>query len=314
MRLVFAGTPDAAVPALLRLLASPHDVAAVLTRPDARAGRGRKSVASAVAQVASDRGLRLLQPASASDPDLLAQLTELSPDCCPIVAYGGLIPASLLALPKHGWVNLHFSLLPAWRGAAPVQHAVLRGDEVTGASTFRLDEGLDTGPVFGAVTETVLATDTSGELLRRLAISGAELLLQTLDGIESGKLRPVPQSSVDVSLAPKVTVDDARVRWDVPAFHIDRQIRACTPSPGAWTTFRDERLKVLPITALADEVAPSNDAVLRPGELSVARAEVRVGTASHQVRLGQVQPQGRRVMQAADWARGLRVLPGETLL
>jgi methionyl-tRNA formyltransferase len=307
MRLVFAGTPAAAIPSLTRLLESSHDIVAVVTRPDALTGRGRQLVASPVAVVAREHHVELLQPERPTDGSFQSRLTALAPDCCAIVAYGGLIPATLLNLPPHGWVNLHFSLLPAWRGAAPVQHALLRGDELTGASTFRLDEGLDTGPVFGAVTEQIRATDTSGDLLERLAVSGAELLVRTLDGIESGELHPVPQSSDGVSTAPKISVDDARVDWRSPAIHIDRLIRASTPTPGAWTSFRGERLGLLPV-AIADEPP-----LLAVGEISASKSRVLVGTGSHAVVLGQVQAQGKRFMPAADWARGVRIQPGEAL-
>lgn len=304
MRLLFAGTPEPALPSLRALLASRHEVVAVLTRPDAPAGRGRRLAASPVAELAADAGLEVLKPARPSDPAFLARLAELGPDACPIVAYGGLIPRAALDIPRFGWVNLHFSLLPAWRGAAPVQHAIRHGDDFTGASTFRLEEGLDTGPVFGVVTEEIRPTDTTGDLLERLAAAGARLLVATLDGIEDGELRPVPQSPDDVSLAPKVTVDDARVDWAAPALAVDRQVRSCTPAPGAWTTFRGERLRLGPVRLDADRG-------LAPGELAADRTGVRVGTGSSAVLLGEVRPQGKRAMPAADWARGVRIAPGE---
>jgi methionyl-tRNA formyltransferase len=304
VRLVFAGTPEPALPSLRALLASRHEVVAVLTRPDAPAGRGRRLAASPVAELAADAGLEVLKPPRPSDPAFLARLAELGPDACPIVAYGGLIPRAALDIPRFGWVNLHFSLLPAWRGAAPVQHAIRHGDDFTGASTFRLEEGLDTGPVFGVVTEEIRPTDTTGDLLERLADAGARLLVATLDGIEDGELRPVPQSPDDVTLAPKVTVDDARVDWSTPALAVDRQVRSCTPAPGAWTTFRGERLRLGPVQLDADRG-------LAPGELAVDRTGVRVGTASSAVLLGEVRPQGKRAMPAADWARGVRIAPGE---
>ncbi|HSI92086.1 MAG TPA: methionyl-tRNA formyltransferase [Jiangellaceae bacterium] len=307
MRLLFAGTPDVAVPSLQAILASRHAVAAVLTRPDAPAGRGRKLAPSPVAAVAAQAGVEVLKPARPRDPEFLERLAEIAPDCAPIVAYGGLIPKPALDVPKHGWVNLHFSLLPALRGAAPVQHAVLAGDDVTGACTFRLEEGLDTGPVYGRLTETVHRTDTSGDLLARLAESGARLLVATLDGIEDGTLRAEPQSADGVSLAPKLTVDDARIDWSAPAMRVDRLVRACTPAPGAWTTFRGERLKVRPVRP---EPEHSN---LGAGEIDAAHDGVRVGTGSHRVLLGEVQPQGKRAMPAPDWARGVRIEPGERL-
>ena len=290
----------------------------MITRPDAPSGRGRSLVASPVAKaaVAADRGIELLQPASPRDPAFLERLVELAPDCCPVVAYGALVPPAALGIPVHGWVNLHFSLLPAWRGAAPVQHAILHGDDVTGATTFRLEAGLDTGPVYGVLTESIRPTDTSGDLLARLAVSGAELLVATLDGLASGALRAEPQSADGVSLAPKLTVDDARVDWAAPALAVDRRIRACTPAPGAWTILRGERVKLGPVRVDAvpldsESSAGTGTAALAPGVVRVERTSVRVGTGSAAVLLGEVQPQGRRLMAAADWARGLRLTSGE---
>ena len=311
MRLLFAGTPEVAVPSLRALIGSAHEVLAVLTRPDAPVGRGRSLRASPVAMVAREAGIETLTPDRPGDPVFLARLAALAPDCCPVVAYGGLIPAAALAVPPHGWVNLHFSLLPAWRGAAPVQHAVLHGDDVTGASTFRLEQGLDTGPVFGMVTEAVRAQDTSGDLLGRLAEAGAGLLVATLDGIAAGRLVPAPQPADGVSYAPKLTVDDARVDWTTPALRVDRLVRACTPTPGAWTEFRGERLKLGPVRPVAGALV--SGAPLPPGQIAVDRAGVRVGTATTAVRLGQVQPAGKKPMPAADWARGTRPEPGEGL-
>lgn len=307
MRVLFAGTPDVAVPSLRAILASDHTVVAVLTRPDAPAGRGRRMVPSPVAEVAAEADIEVLKPARARDPEFLARLEQIAPDCAPVVAYGGIIPKAALEIPKHGWINLHFSLLPAWRGAAPVQHAIMAGDDITGACTFQIEEGLDTGPVYGRLTETIRPTDTSGDLLARLADAGAKLLVATLDGIEAGRLVAEPQPAEGVSMAPKVTVDDARVSWTAPAMRVDRVIRACTPAPGAWTTFRGERLKLRPVRLGADA------GNLAPGLIDVSRDAVRVGTGSHPVLLGEIQPQGRRAMPAADWARGVRIEPGERL-
>ncbi|MDX2848103.1 methionyl-tRNA formyltransferase [Actinacidiphila glaucinigra] len=308
MRLVFAGTPEVAVPALDALLASGrHEVVAVVTRPDATAGRGRKLVASPVAQRAEEAGIEVLKPARPRDEDFLARLREIGPDCCPVVAYGALLPRVALDVPARGWVNLHFSLLPAWRGAAPVQHAVMAGDEVTGAATFLIEEGLDSGPVYGVVTEDVRPRDTSGDLLTRLSHSGAKLLAATMDGIEDGALVARPQPAEGVSLAPKITVDDARVDWNAPALRVDRVIRGCTPAPGAWTLFGGERLKVGPVTLLPERTD------LAPGELEVTKRAVYAGTGSHAVELGEVRPQGKKPMPAADWARGVRVPSGERL-
>ncbi|KRV50398.1 methionyl-tRNA formyltransferase [Wenjunlia vitaminophila] len=308
MRLVFAGTPDAAVPALDALLASDrHEVVAVVTRPDAPSGRGRRQTASPVAVRAQEAGIEVLRPSRPRDPEFLDRLRELAPDCCPVVAYGALLPKVALDIPTRGWVNLHFSLLPAWRGAAPVQHAVMAGDEVTGATTFLIEEGLDSGPVFGVVTEEIRTTDTSGDLLDRLARSGARLLVATMDGIADGSLQAVPQPADGVTLAPKITVGDARVDWAAPALRVGRLVRGCTPSPGAWTTFRGERLKLAPVRLDRER------GDLLPGELAVERNAVRVGTGSHAVELTEVQPQGRKRMRAADWARGTRLEPGERL-
>ncbi|MFH8367130.1 methionyl-tRNA formyltransferase [Streptomyces sp. NPDC018031] len=306
MRLVFAGTPEVAVPALDALLASDrHEVAAVVTRPDAPAGRGRRLVASPVAQRAEEAGIEVLKPARPRDPDFLARLREIAPDCCPVVAYGALLPVAALEIPARGWVNLHFSLLPAWRGAAPVQHAVLAGDEMTGASTFLIEEGLDSGPVYGVLTERVRPTDTSGDLLTRLAFAGAGLLVATMDGIEDGTLQAVPQPAEGVSLAPKINVEDAEIDWAAPALRVDRLVRACAPAPGAWTVFRGERLKVMSVVPAPDRADSA------PGELTATKNAVYTGTGSHAVELQWVQPQGKKPMRAADWARGVRIAAGE---
>jgi len=300
LRLLYAGTPPAARPALVALLASRHEVLAVLTRPPAGRGRGRRPADSAVAELAGEHGLPVLSPSRPADPDFLDSLRALAPDCCPVVAYGALIPPAALAVPRHGWVNLHFSLLPAWRGAAPVQHAILHGDELTGASTFALEAGLDTGPVYGTVTEAVRPRDTAGELTVRLAAAGARLLVATLDGIEDGTLHPVPQAGDGVSHAPKLTPEEVRVPWSAPAAHVDRLVRAATPAPGAWTTFRGQRIKLGPVWPVAEADR------LAPGRLVVEPDRVLVGTGSGPVRLGDVQPPGRRAMPAPDWARGAR--------
>ncbi|MFH8613151.1 methionyl-tRNA formyltransferase [Streptomyces sp. NPDC018029] len=306
MKLVFAGTPEVAVPALDALIASDrHEVAAVVTRPDAPAGRGRRLVASPVAERAAEAGIEVLKPAKPRDEDFLARLREIGPDCCPVVAYGALLPKVALDVPAHGWVNLHFSLLPAWRGAAPVQHAVLAGDEITGASTFLIEQGLDSGPVYGTVTEEVRPTDTSGDLLTRLAFAGSGLLVATMDGIEDGSLKAVPQPADGVTLAPKLTVEDAQVDWAAPALRVDRVVRGCTPAPGAWTLFRGERLKIIQAALVPDRTD------LAPGELSAAKNNVYVGSGSHAVELLWVQPQGKRPMRGADWARGVRIASGE---
>jgi methionyl-tRNA formyltransferase len=308
MRLVFAGTPAVAVPSLEAIAASGHHLAAVVTRPDAPAGRGRRLVRSPVGAWADERGIEVLTPARPREPEFLDRLRELAPDCVPVVAYGALVPPAALEIPKHGWINLHFSLLPAWRGAAPVQHALLHGDELAGASVFQLEQGLDTGPVYGSLTDLIRPTDTAGDLLDRLAHSGAGLLLAVLDAIEAGTARAAPQPAEGVTLAPKVTVEDARVRWGDPAFAVDRRIRACTPAPGAWTELGEERLKLGPVQAVA------GDQSLEPGELLVEKARVLVGTGTTPVALGEVRAAGKKAMPAVDWARGVRLHPGDRFL
>jgi methionyl-tRNA formyltransferase len=308
VRLVFAGTPDVAVRSLRALLdCDRHDVVAVVTRPDAPAGRGRRPTRSPVGALADEAGLEVLTPRRPAEPEFLARLSALAPDCCPVVGYGALVPRSALDIPLHGWVNLHFSLLPAWRGAAPVQAAIRHGDKITGASTFALDEGLDTGPVYGTVTEVIRPEDTAGELLSRLASSGAALLVATLDGIADGTIRPVPQLAEGVSYAPKLTAQDAHVDFSAPAFAVHRQVRAVTPTPGAWARFRNQRIGLGPV-----RVADVRDIDgLARGELYVAKREVLVGTATGAVRLGDVIAPGKRAMPAPDWARGARPEPGE---
>jgi methionyl-tRNA formyltransferase len=298
VRIVFAGTPDVAVPALEALLASRHTVIGVLTRPDAPSGRGRTLSVSPVAEVAAGHGLEVLKPAKVRDETFLARLRELAPDCCPVVAYGALLPQAALDIPPRGWVNLHFSLLPRWRGAAPVQHAVLAGDTSTGATTFRIVKELDAGPVFATHSERIGPTDTSGDLLGRLAISGADLLVDTLDGIEAGRLEPIPQPLDGITVAPKITVDDAAIDWFRATDEIDRLIRGCAPAPGAWTTFRGERFKI-------NSALPAGGDDLAPGSVEVTKRALRVGTADGSLVLGEVSPQGRKAMAAADWARGI---------
>ncbi len=297
MRVVFAGTPHVAVTSLEAILASRHEVVAVVTRPDAVAGRGHRLTPSPVSAAAAERGIPVLTPNKPSDPEFIETLISLDPDCCPVVAYGALIPQRVLDIPAKGWVNLHFSLLPAWRGAAPVQRSIMGGDDVTGAAVFQLEAGMDTGPVFGVVTEAIGPHDTSGDLLGRLAISGAQLLVAVLDGIETGRLTAVAQSTDGVSLAPKISAEDARVRWDEPAMAVDRRIRGCTPAPGAWTMLGDLKVKLAPVTITEERLAP--------GVVRVERKRVLVGTLTTAVELGMVQPAGKKAMRAADWARGL---------
>ncbi|MDQ1718727.1 MAG: methionyl-tRNA formyltransferase [Pseudonocardiales bacterium] len=308
MRLLFAGTPEVALPSLKALIAHPaHEVVGVLTRPDAASGRGRSLRPSPVAELAREHDIPVFAPAKPSDPDFAAAAAELEIDVCPVVAYGALLRQPALSLPRYGWVNLHFSLLPAWRGAAPVQHALLHGDDYTGASTFLIGPGLDDGPVFGVLTEKIRPRDTSGDLLGRLAEAGAGLLVATMDGIADGSLFPVPQPADGASLAPKLSAADARIRFDLPAVAVDRRIRACTPAPGAWTDFRGDRLKLGPV------ICGDGSTELPPGVLQVSKKSVLVGTATVPVELGRVQPPGKTSMAASDWARGARLTTGDSV-
>lgn len=276
----------------------------MLTRPDAVSGRRGKPAPSPVAKLAAEHGIPVLRPVKPNGPEFVAELTELAPDCCAVVAYGALLKPALLEVPALGWINLHFSVLPAWRGAAPVQAAIAAGDTVTGATTFLIEPDLDSGPVYGVVTETIKATDTAGVLLERLSQTGAALLEATLDGVAEGALTPVAQSSDGVSLAPKVTVEQAKVNWDLPAHVVERRIRAVTPNPGAWTMVGDMRIKVGPVSVDTDGDP------LPPGQIDAGRREVRIGTSTEPVRLGDVQPPGKKPMIAADWARGARLDAG----
>lgn len=302
MRVVFAGTPEVALPSLEAIVSSRHELVGVVTRPDAPSGRGRRLTPSPVAARAEELGVPILKPAHPRDAAFQDALRALAPDCCPVVAYGALLPQSALDIPPRGWVNLHFSVLPAWRGAAPVQHALWAGDEVTGATTFRIVQELDAGPTYGLMTQLVRPDDTAGTLLATLAEGGAGLLVSTLDGIEDGTLEERPQPVDGLSYAPKITAEDARLDWTRPAVGIDRQIRACTPAPGAWTTYAGERVKLGPVTL--------TDLSLPPGELAAGKSRVVVGTGTNAVLLGEVKAFGKRAMPAADWARGLRLEPG----
>ncbi|MDR6987598.1 methionyl-tRNA formyltransferase [Paenarthrobacter nitroguajacolicus] len=297
MRVLFAGTPGVAVPSLDALVKAGFDVVAVLTRPDAPVGRKRILTPSPVAVRAMELGIDVIRAAKV-DADTTARIAGFAPDVAAIVAYGGIVPKPALSVPKHGWVNLHFSLLPAWRGAAPVQRSLIAGDDVTGAVTFQLEEGLDTGPVFGTLTESVRPEDTAGDLLGRLSISGAVLLSQTLSAIDAGQAAPQPQDG-EVSLAPKLTLDDGRLDWRQPALAVNRRARGVTPEPGAWTTLEGQRVKLEPV-GLRPEVTD-----LAPGSIRVEGKSVLVGTGSHAVELGRIQPAGKKMMSSADWARGL---------
>lgn len=309
MRVLFAGSPQVALPSLQTLVAGPHEVVAVLTRPDAPAGRGRGLRPSPVAAAATDAGLRVLRPARVGDPDALADIAALAPDCAVVVAYGALLPQRALDAVPGGWVNLHFSLLPRWRGAAPVQHAVFAGDTATGVTTFRIVRELDAGPVYESAPAELGPRETAGDVLTRLARMGTGVLARTLDRVAAGE-EPVRQPSDGVTLAPKVTVADAQVDWSIDAELVDQRVRGCTPAPGAWTTFRGQRVKLGPVQG---STVQGSTAVLEPGELAVGTggSRVEVGTGSRPVTLSTVQPAGRPATEAAAWVRGARPIAGE---
>ncbi|MDP4589358.1 MAG: methionyl-tRNA formyltransferase [Candidatus Nanopelagicales bacterium] len=291
MKIAFAGTPLAAVPTLTALLASDHEVALVVTRPDAPAGRGRTLTSSPVADVAGLSGVPVLKTS-----DLMSHRDKFAEvDCVIVVAFGAMVPRELLAVPKFGWINVHFSLLPHWRGAAPVQYAILSGDEFTGVTTFQIDEGLDTGPMLAYLTTQIEPGQTATELLDRLSIEGAQLALATLTGVENGSILPLHQPIDGISHAPKVTVSDARVRWNDPALAVDRRIRAVTKEPGAWTMQGEVRIKLGPVT-----VSP-HVTDLAPGQVELREGEVLIGTGSHAIALGTVHEAGRNVSDAKVW-------------
>ncbi|GAA0197790.1 methionyl-tRNA formyltransferase [Glutamicibacter creatinolyticus] len=300
MRILFAGTPEVAVTSLDHLVDAGFDVAAVLTRPDAPLGRKRVLTPSPVAQRAGELGLQIIKAAKI-DAQVTEQLTALDLDAAAIVAYGGLVPQDALQVTRHGWINLHFSLLPQWRGAAPVQHAIIFGDDITGAVTFQLETGLDTGPVFGQVTEPIGAMDTAGALLQRLSDSGSRLLVDTLQALDAGVARPEPQTGSG-SYAPKITDADAQLDFTRPATEIRRRAHGTSPFPGPWIKVADGRFK---FGALREHPQVTD---LAPGQVRIEpgkRPRVLVGTGTWALEPTQIQPPGKKMMDAADWARGL---------
>ncbi|WP_404432819.1 methionyl-tRNA formyltransferase [Microbacterium lacus] len=300
MRLVFAGTPFAAVPSLQRLAASTHDIAAVVTRRDAPLGRKRVITPSPVASAATELGLEVIRT-DRLDAAATETISGLAAELGVIVAYGGLVREPLLSHPPHGWINLHFSLLPRWRGAAPVQHALIAGDRMTGASVFQLVAELDAGEVFAERSVTIPSSATAGDVLESLAGVGAELLLEVVDAIADGTAVAVPQVGTP-TLAPKLSDEDGRIRWTDAAEGVLGRIRGTTPEPGAHTTMDGARLKIL---AVAD--APADAPTLMPGALVGVGTTVLVGTGTRPIALETIQPAGKGAMRAMDWWRGLRV-------
>ncbi|MEC5169668.1 methionyl-tRNA formyltransferase [Glaciihabitans sp. GrIS 2.15] len=294
--IVFAGSPAAAVPSLEALAASRHDVAAVLTREDSPQGRRRELTPTAVAASATELGLPIIRANRLAGAATEA-VTALRPDLGVIVAYGGLVREPLLTVPRLGWINLHFSLLPRWRGAAPVQRAIIAGDEVSGASVFQLVAELDAGDVYGQFTQAIGANETAGHLLESLSVGGAELLVRVVNSLADGVARAEPQVG-DVTLAPKLDLPDARLDFGQHASTVLDRVRGVTPEPGAFTVVDEMRIKILEAVIARDELR------LATGQLELRDGRVVVGTASDPIELVSVQPAGKKAMRAADWWRG----------
>ncbi len=294
--IVFAGSPAAAVPSLRALAASRHDVAAVLTREDSPQGRRRELTPTAVAASATELGLPIIRANRLAGAATEA-VTALRPDLGVIVAYGGFVREPLLTVPRLGWINLHFSLLPRWRGAAPVQRAIIAGDEVSGASVFQLVPELDAGDMFGQFTQAIGANETAGHLLVSLSVGGAELLVRVVNSLADGVARAEPQRG-DVTLAPKLDLPDAQLDFAQHASTVQNRVRGVTPEPGAFTRVDDTRIKIL------EAVIAQHEPRLAAGQLELRDGRVVVGTASDPIELVSVQPAGKKAMKAADWWRG----------
>ena len=316
--ILFAGTPEVAVPSLRELAKdSEHfDVRAVLTRPDAPTGRGRKLVPSPVKQAALELGLPVLESDPKDEDVFLGQLAATGAKAAAVVAYGKILRQNVLDALPLGWYNLHFSLLPQWRGAAPVQRAIWAGDDITGATVFRITRGMDCGPILAQFTTKIEPHENSGDLLSRLAIDGAPLLAASLRGMETGEIVPVEQDQTPQEVAQKITVEDAHIDFHAPDFAVDRQIRACTPNPGAWCELHaDDENNAEPITlhvlraVPADANDPHGEELMKldPGKLLAGKKQVWVGTLSGALELLEVKAQGKKAMKAADWARGARL-------
>jgi methionyl-tRNA formyltransferase len=297
---VFLGTPEWAVPSLRVLLDAGLEVAGVITNPDKPAGRKGEPASPPVKNAALEAGLDVYQPQRARDPAFEDLVRELAPDVAVVVAYGKILPAGVLGIPRLGFVNVHFSLLPAYRGAAPVQRALIDGVDTTGVSVIVLTEGMDEGPVLATRAANVDEDDTAATLGARLAQLGAELLVPTLVSYANGGIHPVEQDHERATYAPKVTTEEARIDWTRRADEIRNLVRGCNPEPGAWTTFRGKRVKVLLVEPSAGR--------LGPGEVDESG---RVGTGAGSLLLAQVQVAGRRALPGAEMLRGLRPAPGE---
>ncbi|QJC21764.1 methionyl-tRNA formyltransferase [Arcanobacterium buesumense] len=294
MRIIFAGTPATALPALERLRQD-HEIIAVLTRAPAPVGRKKVLTPSPVHHVAEKLGIEVLTPQSLRGDEITQKLLSLAPDAVAVVAYGLLIPEALLTIPTHGWINLHYSLLPRWRGAAPVQYAIAAGDEMTGTSVFQIEKGLDTGPVFDMEKQEI-AGRTAGEMLDLLSLTGAEQLARVFAGLEKGEVHSQPQEG-DVTIAPQMSTRDSYIDFSCPANVVDARIRGYSPEPGPWTMFHGQRIKLGTVQVTSVSGIPAG--MIVPGNI------VRVGTGTTAVELSDVTPAGKKTMSAAAWARGL---------
>lgn len=301
---VFFGTPEWAVPSLRKLAAVPPGIELVVTNPDRPAGRGYETTAPPVKAVAAELGLEVLQPPSAKEEGLARRLREVSPEVAAVVAYGKILPAPLLEIPRLGFLNLHFSLLPEYRGAAPVQRAVMDGRTTTGVSIMVLTEGMDEGPVLTAQEVEIEPDETAGELGARLAELGGDLLASSLADYRAGAIAPKEQDHDRATYAPKVNSEEARIDWSQPAPAIKDKVRGSNPSPGAWTTFRNKRMKVHSVSE-----APRDD--LEPGAMDFDGSAWTVGTGRGCLSIVGAQMQGKRRLSGSDLGRGLRPRPGE---
>lgn len=304
MRVVFFGTPDFAVPCLEALRASRHEVVAAVTRPDQPRGRGRELAASPVKEVAARAGVPVLQPPSLRNPPFAPQLARLAPDVAVVVAYGKILPPEVLAVPAKGCVNVHGSLLPRWRGAAPIQWAVLAGDETSGVVTMRMDEGMDTGDVLLAREVRLAPDETAGSLFARLAPLGAELLLETLEGLERGTLVPVRQDAAKATHARRLEKADGRIDWRRTAREIDRHVRGMSPWPGAFTTGAGGKVLKVHRVLVRHEETPVARARFRPGTVHAGKGAIEVECGRGRVALLEVQAEGGKRMSAVDFWRG----------
>lgn len=304
LNLVFAGSPAAAVPSLLALADSDHQITSVITREDSPVGRRGVLTATPVALLADELGIPVVKANRLAGAATEAVITQ-APALGVIVAYGGLVREPLLSAPRLGWINLHFSLLPRWRGAAPVQRAIIAGDDLTGASVFQLVPELDAGDLFGQLTQPIGAHETAGHLLDSLAESGAELLVRVVNNLADGTAQALQQSG-DVTIAPKLTLEDGRIDWTAGALACANRIRGVTPEPGAFTTVDGARVKIIDATVARD--APR----LPAGQLALEGRRLLIGTSTDPLELVVIQPAGGRAMSAADWWRGRQAGAGRT--